>query len=170
MSEDAVPAEASSRPRIRLAEETEYPAVGALSLAAYAARYGPQTPDYARRLRHPEDRADSSEIWVAEDAATGELVGTVSIARELADGELRFGVLATSPAVARRGVGQALLDHVISQARRRGAARIGMGSGATMLPAHALYRKNGFRRVEGADRRFDENGVTVTVWTFVREL
>lgn len=46
----------------------------------------------------------------------------------------------------RQGVGQALLTHILGQARARGLQRLSLetGSGPSFAPAHALYRRNGF--------------------------
>ena len=52
----------------------------------------------------------------------------------------------TAPGHLRRGIGQAILDHLICEARRRGYQRLSLetGSGAMFEPALALYRKRGF--------------------------
>ena len=46
----------------------------------------------------------------------------------------------------RRGVGTAILEHILGEARRRGYARLSLetGSGPAFEPALALYRKYGF--------------------------
>jgi GNAT superfamily N-acetyltransferase len=50
------------------------------------------------------------------------------------------------PEARQQGIGQALLDAAIMQARKRKAPAIGMGVGVTAEygPAHILYGKNGF--------------------------
>jgi putative acetyltransferase len=47
----------------------------------------------------------------------------------------------------RKGVGLAVLDHIIAVARRRGYRRLSLetGSGAEFEPALSLYRKRGFK-------------------------
>ena len=59
-------------------------------------------------------------------------------------GELKS--MRTAPAHLRKGVGQAILEHLISEARRRDYQRLSLetGSGAVFEPAIALYRKRGF--------------------------
>lgn len=51
-----------------------------------------------------------------------------------------------APAARGTGVGRALLDHVIAEARRRGNARLSLETGTAPLhaPAVSLYRKAGF--------------------------
>ena len=46
----------------------------------------------------------------------------------------------------RRGVGQAVLDHLIGLARQLGCSRVVLetGTGEAFAAAHALYRRNGF--------------------------
>ena len=52
----------------------------------------------------------------------------------------------TADAHLRRGVGAAILEHIIGEARRRGYTRLSLetGSGSPFEPALALYRKYGF--------------------------
>lgn len=52
----------------------------------------------------------------------------------------------TRPAFLRRGVGQALLDEIVRNARSRGYARLLLetGTGPAFEAAHALYLRNGF--------------------------
>ena len=50
-----------------------------------------------------------------------------------------------------QGAGQAILLHLIEEARRRGYTWLGLetGRGPVFEPAHALYRKHGFEVCEG---------------------
>jgi putative acetyltransferase len=52
----------------------------------------------------------------------------------------------TAPSHLRRGVAAAVLDHIVSEARRRGLTRLSLetGTGPRFEPALALYRKRGF--------------------------
>ena len=52
----------------------------------------------------------------------------------------------THPDFLRRGVGAALLEHIIAEARARGMHRLSLetGSGPAFEPALRLYRKRGF--------------------------
>ena len=52
----------------------------------------------------------------------------------------------TADAHLRKGVAAAILDHIITEARRRGYARLSLetGSGPAFEPALKLYRKYGF--------------------------
>lgn len=59
-------------------------------------------------------------------------------------GELKS--MRTHPDFLRRGVGAALLEHIIAAARSRGVRRLSLetGSGPAFEPALALYRRRGF--------------------------
>jgi putative acetyltransferase len=52
----------------------------------------------------------------------------------------------TADAHLRKGVGAAILEHILAEARRRGYARLSLetGSGPAFEPASRLYRKFGF--------------------------
>lgn len=59
-------------------------------------------------------------------------------------GELKS--MRTDPAFVRRGLGEAMLLHMIDEARRRGLSRLSLETGRpeAFHAAHALYRKHGF--------------------------
>jgi len=79
-------------------------------------------------------------VWIGEEIAG------VGALRELGDrtGELKS--MRTHPAFLRRGVGSALLDHIVAVARARGFTRLSLetGSGPAFEPALSLYRRRGF--------------------------
>jgi len=131
----------------------EFAADDALVEAAYSHDYGPRDhgddPFYRAQWR-----SVAYEVQVARDAATGELLGSVTIPRPggeevVADArgdELGFRLLATSPRARRRGIGEALVRRVVAIAAERGYAGVVMKSQPVMVGAHALYRKLGFER------------------------
>jgi putative acetyltransferase len=61
-----------------------------------------------------------------------------------ATGEVKS--MRTHPEFLRRGIGAAILEHIIGEARARGMHRLSLetGSGPAFEPALALYRKRGF--------------------------
>jgi putative acetyltransferase len=63
---------------------------------------------------------------------------------DAAAGELKS--MRTHPDHLRRGVGAALLEHIIKEARARGLRRLSLetGQGPAFEPALALYRRRGF--------------------------
>jgi putative acetyltransferase len=79
-------------------------------------------------------------LWEGED-----LLG-VGALKELAPGAGEIKSMRTADAHLRRGVGAAILEHIIAEARRRGYRGLSLetGSGAAFEPALELYRKYGF--------------------------
>jgi ribosomal protein S18 acetylase RimI-like enzyme len=140
---------------IRLATAAELAAVGELCVTAYQ----PFLHDdhvYVETLRDAPTRAEAAELLVAADGAA--LLGTVTF---VPDGgplgeiatpeEAEFRMLAVDPAARGRGVGMALMRHVVAEARRHGKRGIVCSSLAEMRAAHRIYERLGFRRVPERD-------------------
>lgn len=83
-------------------------------------------------------------VWTAR---IGGAPVAMAALRELGDGTGEVKSMRTHPDHLRRGLGAALLGHVIGEARRRGYARLSLetGSGDAFEAALALYRRRGFR-------------------------
>jgi putative acetyltransferase len=66
--------------------------------------------------------------------------------KDLGDGAGEVKSMRTHPDHLRRGVGAALLEHIIGAAKARGMARLSLetGRGPAFEAALALYRKRGF--------------------------
>ncbi|WP_081680960.1 GNAT family N-acetyltransferase [Cellulomonas sp. URHD0024] len=149
---------------VRLVAPHEYERVAELSVEAYAHDYD-ISDEYRTSLADVATRAREHEVWVVEDLATGELLGTVATPRPGGhisplgqEGELDFRLLAVSPAARRRGIGALLTEHVITLARRRSLDRVVMNSGPQMLGAHALYHRLGFVRLTDRETRVVAGG------------
>ena len=82
-------------------------------------------------------------MWSLWDG--GALAGMGAL-KDLGDGTGEVKSMRTDPNHLRRGVGAALLEHIIREARRRELRRLSLetGSGPAFDPALALYRKRGF--------------------------
>ncbi len=138
---------------IGLIEESEIDAVAELSARAYEADYT-ISPGYRSSIVAVRERVEADQVWVARDAASGALLGTVSTPRPGAimtqvaqPGEMDFRLLAVDPSARRRGIGELLVEHVIGLARERGIEHLVMNSGPEMVGAHRLYERMGFRRM-----------------------
>ncbi|WP_443970180.1 GNAT family N-acetyltransferase [Sphingobium sp. CR28] len=86
-------------------------------------------------------------LWGA--CIDGRLAGMVALRRlDGALGEIKS--MRTHPDFLRRGVAQALLDHLIEEARNMGVTRLALetGSGPAFDPALTLYRRRGFTDAE----------------------
>ena len=139
---------------VRLVRDDEHEAVGALARRAYAGDFE-LSVQYLAEIESVAERAREHEVWVAADAATGALLGTVStpragrrmsaVARH--DDELDFRFLGVSADARGRGVGEALVRHVLQLAARRGIRRVVLNTGPEMRSAQRLYARLGFARL-----------------------
>ncbi|UYH55908.1 GNAT family N-acetyltransferase [Qipengyuania sp. SS22] len=87
----------------------------------------------------------AATVLEARDADT--LLG-VGALFELSPSEGEIKSMRTADSALRRGVGQVLLDHIVTIARERGYRRLLLetGTGETFEPANRLYLRNGFTR------------------------
>lgn len=79
----------------------------------------------------------------------GRLVGVAALKR-LDETHAELKSMHTTEAKRRRGVGQALVQHILEFARRAGYRRVSLETGATdeFIGARALYKRAGFRPCE----------------------
>jgi putative acetyltransferase len=92
-------------------------------------------------------KAANVTVWTAWD---GDAIAGIGALKELGDGTGEVKSMRTHPEHLRKGVGAALLEHIIEAARSRGMRRLSLetGRGPAFEPALALYRRRGFK--EGA--------------------
>ena len=92
----------------------------------------------AERLRQPD-----VAFFSAWDSDT--LAGCGAI-KHLDDGHGELKSMRAAPAYRGKGVGRAILDRLIAEARARGYTRVSLETGRPepFAPAQALYRANGF--------------------------
>ena len=145
-------------PEIRRARPEELEEVGRTTVAAYTAYLDEDgESDYVTHLRDAARRDREAELWVAVDD-DGTLLGSVTSCpegspwRELSQrGEGEFRMLAVDPAAQGRGVGTALVNHVVDAFRAQGAHAVVICSMTTMGGAHRIYRALGFARDPALD-------------------
>ncbi len=109
------------------------------------------------KLRQP-----AITFWSVWDGA--ELAGCGAL-RELSAEQGEIKSMRTASAHLRKGVGSAVLQHIITEAKRRGYRRLNLETGVFdyFRPAHALYRKFGFQPCGPfADYQEDPNSVFMT--------
>jgi len=143
---------------IRRARADELESVGRATVAAYAAYLDESSEsDYVTHLRDAARRDREAELWVAVDD-DGTVLGSVTACpegspwRELShEGEGEFRMLAVDPAAQGRGVGKALVTHVVDGFRAQGAHAVVICSMTTMEPAHRVYQRLGFTRDPASD-------------------
>ena len=127
--------------------------MGRTTVSAYAAYLDDSSEsDYVTHLRDAATRDREAELWVSVDD-DGTLLGSVTSCpegspwRELSQpGEGEFRMLAVDPAAQGRGVGQALVTHVVDGFREQGARAVVICSMSTMEAAHRVYVRLGFER------------------------
>jgi ribosomal protein S18 acetylase RimI-like enzyme len=144
--------------QIRRPRPDELEAVGRATVAAYAAYLDDSSDSgYVTHLRDAARRDREAELWVAVDD-DGTLLGSVTSCpegspwRELSrPGEGEFRMLAVDPAAQGRGIGRALVTHVLDDFRARGARAVVICSMTTMEQAHRIYLRLGFARDPGLD-------------------
>ena len=143
---------------LRPARPDEADAVGALTVAGYDADAYLTLPDgsfdheYGDWLADGATRSRDGVLIVAVDG--DQLLGTVtwcppgSPFREIStrDDQGEFRTLSVAPEARGRGVGSALVDWCITEARTTELAEILLCSLPEMLPAHRLYESRGFVR------------------------
>jgi putative acetyltransferase len=88
-------------------------------------------------------KAPNVTMWTAWD---GEALAGMGALKALGDRSGEIKSMRTHPDHLRRGVGAALLEHIIATARARGYHRLSLetGDGPAFEAALALYRKYGF--------------------------
>jgi len=88
-------------------------------------------------------RAPGVTVW---SAWRGEALAGIGALKLLGDGTGEVKSMRTHPDHLRRGAAAALLERIITEARRRGLRRLSLetGRGPAFEPALALYRKRGF--------------------------
>jgi GNAT superfamily N-acetyltransferase len=143
---------------LRPARPDEADAVGSLTVAGYDADAYLTLPDgsfdheYGGWLADGATRARDGVLMVAVDGE--QLLGTVtwcppgSPFREIStrDDQAEFRTLSVAPEARGRGVGSALVDWCITEARTTELSEILICSLPEMLPAHRLYESRGFVR------------------------
>ncbi len=147
--------------RVRIMRPDEADEVSAMVEAAYAADFE-LSQGYRADIAAVAERANDHQVWVATDAASGILLGTVSTPRAgraispLAQaGELDFRFLGVAAGARRRGIGALLVEHVLLLARLRAIPRVVLNTGPDMVAAQRLYEGMGFHRLREREFVFE---------------
>ena len=100
-------------------------------------------PDACHVLPADGLRDPSVTFWSARES--GELLG-VGALKQLAPGHGEIKSMRTAPAALGRGIGRALLNHIVAEARSCGYTRLSLETGSTQPFAAALrlYASEGF--------------------------
>ena len=147
--------------RVRLMRADETDAVAELVERAYSTDFR-LSDAYRADIVAVAERARDHQVWVATDAASGTLLGTVSTPRPgrsisplAREGELDFRFLGVAAHARRRGIGEVLVSHVLRLARTRGTDRVVLNTGPDMIAAQRLYERLGFERLHEREFKFE---------------
>jgi GNAT superfamily N-acetyltransferase len=137
-------------------------AAGALVQAAYLGLPGyPHDPEYDAHLGDVATRAAHATVVVAVegDRVVGCLTFVTDAASEHSDHDdadaVSFRYFGVDPAAQGRGIGEAMVQWCIDEARRLGRARIRIHTLTAMTGAQRLYERMGFVRDPGSDADWD---------------
>jgi ribosomal-protein-alanine N-acetyltransferase len=100
---------------------------------------------------------EDKEISIPRVARLQERVVGYAITWRVVD-ELHIGNLAVAPAAQKRGIGRALLTHLLGLARETRLAYATLEVRVSNAPAIALYERCGFRPVAMRRRYYPDNG------------
>ena len=127
---------------------------------------------FARSHTPPEDVHALGVDGLVDPAVTfygfrrhGQLLG-VGALKELGHGHAEIKSMHTAESARGHGVGRAMVDHLIAEARRRGLRRISLETGTMVAfaPARTLYRSVGFTPCPAFADYFDSpNSVCMTL-------
>ncbi len=137
-------------------------AVAELTAAVYRAG-GYSSEQYEPALRDVGSRVREALVLVARDGAAppgapGALLGAATVATrggrwadQAGPGEAVVRMLVVAPPARGRGVGEALMQACLEQARRDGCTLVRLSSQEEMTSAHRLYDRLGFTRTPEQD-------------------
>ena len=134
----------ASRLEIKLAGPGDEDTVTRILLEAFEPYRHEYTPggfaDTTATTDVVRERFETAKIWLAW--YDGDAVGTVTAFPE--DGRIYIRSMAVTPNAQGRGVGQALLETLESDARERGFEKLYLYTTFVLPGAQPLYEKNGF--------------------------
>jgi ribosomal protein S18 acetylase RimI-like enzyme len=145
--------------RTRPATEADYAVAGSICYEAYRADGQLDgAGGYGRVLADVAVRAPVTEVIVADDPDTGELLGCVTFvlagrpwAEVARDGEGEFRMLAVAPGAQGRGVGSALVRACLERAGVERCTAVAICTRDTNDRAMRIYERFGFVRVPDRD-------------------
>lgn len=175
----------ASTVRIRESTRDDWTRIATLTVDAYVdGGFLPPSDSYVEDLADVRTRAGTATLLVAEAVDAGAATGTVAASVAVTEagssfsevaraGEIEFRMLAVAAEFRGRGIGRALVRHIVDSARRRPELTgVTLCSMRSMTTAHALYRSEGF--VTDPDRDFvlneAEHGVDARFPFFIRHL
>ena len=119
----------------------------------FNSEFGQPQPDAETMARHAAPLIERGELTVllagARQAPVGLAVLRFRPSYTIGALDAHLEELYVVPRLRRRGIGRALLERAMDDARARGSARIDLGTSDDDLAARALYERVGFTNREG---------------------
>jgi ribosomal protein S18 acetylase RimI-like enzyme len=100
-----------------------------------------------------EVTASDAPVYVAERDGVAVGMVTLCVFTTLTGAKAYLDHLVVAPGSRRSGVGRALMEYAIEQARDAGASRVDLTANATKQAGHSLYRSLGFEQRETSNFR-----------------
>jgi ribosomal protein S18 acetylase RimI-like enzyme len=141
---------------IRPVRPEEFEEAGRVTRLAYEEFGAESWGDYARRLADVADRAERTLVLVAEE--DGRILGTTTLELDariegghprdpLRPGEAHVRMLGVHPEARGRGIGRALMERSLEEARAQGKRSVTLNTTGDMVAARRMYESMGFRRL-----------------------
>ena len=126
-----------------IVDDLTHPAVLALLRFHVEAAHANSPPDKVHALDLSGLRDAAVTLWSVWDGDT--LVGMGAL-KMLGGGRAELKSMRVAPGHLRRGIGRAILDHLLAEARARGVTWVGLETGGNdaFAPARAMYEAAGF--------------------------
>jgi ribosomal protein S18 acetylase RimI-like enzyme len=145
----------TARLRVEPATPADFARVAELTAGVYRDE-GLAPEEYQRELSDVAGRAERAELLVVREGDT--VVGSVALvlAGEFgeitdSDEEAAFRMLVVDPGARGRGIGELLVAECLDRARAAGKRRMVLSTDPSMVAAHRLYERLGFRRLPERD-------------------
>ena len=153
-------------PRIRPMTPRDLGKVVAMERAAFGPEAWPRQAFVELLRAFGRSGGERGGLWVAEDPATGEVLGYAGIEVSALRGEADLINIAVSPDRRRRGVGGALMAWIIRRCQRIGVELLWLRVRASNRSARRFYRRLGFQqrgRFEGYYQDPDEPAILMAM-------
>lgn len=141
---------------IRPARDEELDIVASLMVDAYAEYAARMSPDawspFAQDIANVRARLDDGQLLVAE--RDGQILGCVTLFRRWRGAQAEAAavrLLAVPPAYRGSGIGRALMEYAIAEARQAGKQRVVLTATQEMEQVRELTERLGFRRAPELD-------------------
>ena len=114
-----------------------------LLLCHFSSARAQTAPGSAHALELDGLQSPDITFWTAWD---GETLAAIGALKQLSQDHGEVKSMHTAPAARRKGVGSAMLRHIVAKARQMGLSRLSLetGSWPYFIPAREFYKRHGF--------------------------